>query len=58
MLTEKTTNAFLCIELVDYKREDEFRNALNELANLVEENLGGSHRIFNMDNNNKEISIG
>jgi DNA/RNA-binding domain of Phe-tRNA-synthetase-like protein len=57
MLTEKTTNAFLCIELVDNKREDEFRNALNELANLVEENLGGSHRICILDINNKEISI-
>jgi DNA/RNA-binding domain of Phe-tRNA-synthetase-like protein len=57
MLTEKTTNAFLCIELVDNKREDDLKNALGELANIIQENLGGSYRIFNMDINNKEIPI-
>lgn len=58
MLTENTKNAFLCIELVDDSRMDDFKNALSELANLVEENLGGKYRISILDINNKEISIG
>ncbi|SDK09241.1 B3/B4 domain-containing protein [Natronincola ferrireducens] len=58
MLTENTKNAFLCIELVDDSRMDDFKNALSELANLVEENLGGTYRISILDINNKEISIG
>ncbi|ALG48363.1 hypothetical protein FORC3_0986 [Clostridium perfringens] len=36
MLTEDTKNAFLCIELVDEKREKDFENALKELSQLVE----------------------
>ena len=32
MLTENTSNAFLCIELVDESRFDEFENALSELS--------------------------
>lgn len=58
MLTENTKNAFLCIELVDDSRMDDFKNALSELANLVEKNLGGTYRISILDINNKEISIG
>ena len=41
MLTEDTKNAFLCIELVDENREKDFENALKELSQLVEKNLGG-----------------
>lgn len=41
MLTEDTNNAFLCIELVDESRFKEFENALNELAKIVQEKLGG-----------------
>ncbi|RQD67500.1 MAG: hypothetical protein D5S00_10240 [Tindallia sp. MSAO_Bac2] len=58
MLTESTKNAFLCIELVDDSRMDDLKNALSELANLVEDNLGGTYRISILDINNKEISIG
>jgi DNA/RNA-binding domain of Phe-tRNA-synthetase-like protein len=58
MLTENTRNAFLCIELVDNSRMVDFKNALNELANLVEEYLGGIYRISILDINNKEVSIG
>ena len=57
MLTENTKNAFLCIELVDEKRVNEFEAALNELAKLVEENLGGTFNIYILDKNNKEIVI-
>lgn len=57
MLTENTKNAFLCIELVDESRFEEFENALNDLAKTVQENLGGTCKISILDINNKEISI-
>ncbi|AOT72306.1 B3/4 domain-containing protein [Geosporobacter ferrireducens] len=57
MLTENTTNAFLCIELVDENKIVDFENALNELARLVEDNLGGTYKISILDVNNKEVSI-
>lgn len=57
MLTEDTKNAFLCIELVDEKREKEFENALKELSQLVEENLGGKSEISILHINNKEAII-
>ncbi|NLJ57733.1 MAG: B3/4 domain-containing protein [Tissierellia bacterium] len=57
MLTENTTNAFLCIELVDETRVIEFENALNDLAELVEDNLGGRSKVSVLDINNKEIVI-
>ena len=53
MLTENTTNAFLCIELVDETRVVEFENALKDLARLVEENLGGTCKISILDINNR-----
>ena len=57
MLTENTTNAFLCIELVDETRVVEFENALKDLAKSVENNLGGTSKISVLDINNKEIVI-
>ena len=57
MLTENTKNAFLCIELVDERRIEEFENALSDLANLVKNNLGGSYEISILDINNKQILI-
>ncbi|NLK44504.1 MAG: B3/4 domain-containing protein [Tissierellia bacterium] len=57
MLTEETKNAFLCIELVDESRYEEFESALKELSKLVQENLGGSNKISILDVNHKEISI-
>ncbi|NGT48206.1 B3/4 domain-containing protein [Clostridium perfringens] len=57
MLTENTKNAFLCIELVDENREKEFENALKELSQLVEENLGGKSEISILHINNKEAII-
>lgn len=57
MLTESTNNAFLCIELVDESRFEEFENALSELAKRIQENLGGKCKISILDINNKEVSI-
>lgn len=57
MLTEDTKNAFLCIESVDENRSDDLDKALNELAELVEKNLGGTYSISILDINNKEILI-
>lgn len=57
MLTEDTKNAFLCIELVDENGEKEFENALKELSQLVEKNLGGKSEISILHINNKEAII-
>ncbi len=57
MLTEDTKNAFLCIELVDENRVEEFESALNDLSKLVQENLGGTCNISILDINNKEVVI-
>lgn len=57
MLTENTKNAFLCIELLDEKRLEEFQNALKDLSENVQNNLGGTCNISIIDINNKEVSI-
>lgn len=57
MLTEETINAFMCIELVDESRNAEFQEALKELAQLIESNLGGKCRIEILDINKPEVQI-
>lgn len=57
MLTENTRNAFLCIELVDESRLAEFKSALKELSQVVQDNLGGICEISILDINNKEVLI-
>ena len=57
MLTEDTTKAFLCIELIDPSREEEFMSALEELASLVSDNLNGNCEIKVLDKENREIVI-
>ena len=57
ILTENTTNAFLCIELTDESRLIEFQDALKELAKAVQDNLGGTSKISILDINNKEVVI-
>jgi DNA/RNA-binding domain of Phe-tRNA-synthetase-like protein len=57
MLTENTKNAFLCIELVDEKRTEEFENALTELAKIVNEDLKGTCKTAILDINNKQVVI-
>ncbi|GKU25113.1 hypothetical protein CFB3_33180 [Clostridium folliculivorans] len=57
MLTEDTRNAFLCIELTDEKRVEEFENALKDLAKTVQEELGGTCKASILDINNKQVTI-
>lgn len=57
ILTGDTKNAFLCIELVDESRLDELAAALEELAGLVSENLGGDVRIQVLDRDHKEMAL-
>jgi DNA/RNA-binding domain of Phe-tRNA-synthetase-like protein len=57
MLTESTKNAFLCIELVDETRLVELKNALDDLANLVQENLGGTCNISILDFDNRQVPL-
>lgn len=57
MLTENTKNAFLCIELIDENRTEEFENALKDLEKTVQDNLGGTCKASILDINNKEITI-
>ena len=57
MLTEDTRNAFLCIELVDERRFEEFQHALRDLANLVLHHLGGTQKVTVLDINAKQLSI-
>lgn len=57
MLTENTKNAFLCIELVDANRAEDFENALKASAKTVKDNLGGACKVSILDINNKEVTI-
>ncbi|UIO44007.1 B3/4 domain-containing protein [Brevibacillus brevis] len=57
MLTENTKNAFLCIELVDETRIDEFHMALKELSDFVPQHLGGKVKLEVFDINHKEMTI-
>mgnify|MGYP000934986318 CR=1 FL=1 len=57
MLTENTKNAFLCVELIDESRIKELENALKDLAETVQEDLGGTCTISILDISNKEVSI-
>ncbi len=43
-LRTDTRNAFLCLELVDEKREPDLRAALEELSELISSQLGGQIR--------------
>jgi len=55
MLTEKTKHAFLCIELIDETRIDEFHMALQELSDLVSHHLGGTVKMEVLDINIKAL---
>ncbi|NQF14564.1 B3/4 domain-containing protein [Brevibacillus sp. HB1.3] len=57
MLTENTKNAFLCIELVDETRIDEFHMALKELSDLVPHYLGGIVKMEVLDIHQKEMTL-
>lgn len=55
MLTEATTRAFMIIESVG--ENPNLEPALDELAELVKNELGGNHSKFILDKNNSEIVI-
>jgi len=57
MLTENTRNAFLCVELVDETRAEEYSKALHELEELVSKHLGGTAKLFFLDIHHPEIQI-
>lgn len=57
MLTEKTKNAFMCIELINGERLIDLENALNDLAQLVQKHLAGDCEIHIIDIENKAIQI-
>ncbi|MBH0332393.1 tRNA synthetase subunit beta [Brevibacillus brevis] len=57
MLTENTKNAFLCMELVDETRIDEFHMALKELSDLVPLHLGGMVKMEVLDIHQKEMIL-
>ncbi|AWX55053.1 hypothetical protein AB432_008395 [Brevibacillus brevis] len=57
MLTENTKNAFLCMELVDETRSDEFHLALKELSDFVPHHLGGMVKMEVLAINHKEMTI-
>lgn len=57
MLTEKTKNVFLCIELIDESRYMVFENALKDLSQKISKNLGGTNRIEILNNENPQIAI-
>jgi DNA/RNA-binding domain of Phe-tRNA-synthetase-like protein len=57
MLKENTKNAFLIIESVDENRTEDLENAINDLAKLVQENLGGTFKTAILDINNKSIYL-
>lgn len=45
MLTEETQHAFMCMECVDPSRIGDLKQAIEELARLIEEHLNGACRI-------------
>ena len=57
MLTEDTVNAFLCLELIDESRFEEFKEALQYLGDTIKENLGGDLTVEILDTNHYEIEI-
>jgi len=57
MLVEETENAFLCIENLDSNRENDFKEALEELKELIQNNLGGQLEVKILDIENTEIDL-
>jgi len=49
MLTEKTTNAFMCIESIDGSNLPALEAALAELARLIRERLSGTCSTYVLD---------
>lgn len=57
MLTENTSKAFMCIELLDAERENIQIDALNELSSLIRENTGAQTEIHILSFDHREEVI-
>lgn len=57
MITEKTRNAFIIIELLDPNREDDLNQALDFLKENIEKYLSGKARKHILDKNSTEIEL-
>lgn len=57
MLTEDTVNAFMCIETVAGERDDVLDEALDELAALIEKELGGKCQKYVLSKEFSECTI-
>ena len=57
-LDEDTKNAFMIIECVDPSRFDAMEKAINSLADMIKENLGGNTEVYILDKDNTSIVIG
>lgn len=57
MLTEQTSQAFMCIELVDESRVEVLEEALAELSDLITQHLGGHVMSYVLDINHHECVI-
>jgi len=57
LLTEKTKNAFICIESVEQESNDRLESALEELKNLVKLHLNADCSVHLLNIENKKIKI-
>ena len=57
MLTEDTRNAFMCVEMTDADRLDDLDACLDDLAEMIERELGGSVRKYILNKDNREIEL-
>lgn len=57
MLSEETTNAFMCIETVAGEKDDILDAALEELKTLIETELGGKVTMHILSKDNPEVEI-
>lgn len=57
MLTEETVNAFMCVELTNAERLDELNACLDELADKIKTELGGTVRKHILNKDKKAIGL-
>ncbi len=57
MLTEDTTNAFMCIETVSGQESEKLNEALDELARLIETELGGKATKYIVDRQSPQADL-
>lgn len=57
MLTEETTNAFMCVEMTNAERLDDLNACLDALAETIQAELGGTVHKYILNKDNKEIDL-